>query len=253
VVENSAATGLPAWVALSRSQRRYLVGMLTGGFADSGPPRRKAPVRSGEGLRVRDVRVRLSDGGCWSRTASRRSGTSPACCCREEQSGGLTYAMNLPGSVHHLLRRVDNIEAGPKCAAVPYRGSTQMLTDALGGRVDVMIDPDVGAAECRERQAAPASALSSPKRFALGRHSGDPPRRCRASSRFVLGLAMAAGTPAAIARELNVKSAPLLDPAGGSAQVLSRRQCADADQPGRDAHQIASEIGAGNGHRRQAH
>src|SRR5258707_13775410 len=53
---------------------------------------------------------------------------------------GVTYGMNLPGSVHHLTGELINLEAGISLRGIPYRGNTQIVQDLLGGRLDVMIE-----------------------------------------------------------------------------------------------------------------
>ncbi len=120
--------------------------------------------------------------------------------------------MNLPGSVHHLLGEWINVEAGTNMHGIPYRGSAQMVTDILGGRVDVMIDtgtsalPNVASGKLR------ALALSSPARFPLASHiptiSESPPG---IEVMSWLGLAVAPATPTPIVERLNREVRAILD------------------------------------------
>ena len=55
--------------------------------------------------------------------------------------GKLTYTINAMGSVHHVLTKWIESEAGVEMNAVAYRGSGPALTDVLGGRVNIMVEP----------------------------------------------------------------------------------------------------------------
>jgi tripartite-type tricarboxylate transporter receptor subunit TctC len=44
------------------------------------------------------------------------------------------------GSLHHLLGEWINIEGGIDMLHIPFKGSSQSITELLGGRVDVMVD-----------------------------------------------------------------------------------------------------------------
>jgi len=55
-------------------------------------------------------------------------------------SGGLTYGSSGNGSSLHLTGELLKAAAGIDLIHVPYRGSGPMLTDAIGGRVDLAID-----------------------------------------------------------------------------------------------------------------
>ena len=204
VVENSAATGLPAWVALSRSAPDgYLIGMLTGGFATRAAAAKELPFDP-----VKDFAfvtfVSAYPMAVLVDSASPIRDFAGLLAAAKSKPEGLTYAMNLPGSVHHLLGEWINIEAKTSMRGIPYRGSTQMLTDILGGRVDVMIDtgtaalPNVASGKLR------ALALSSPTRFPL---APDIPVIAETlpgvETVSWLGLAMARDTPAPIIARLN--------------------------------------------------
>jgi len=213
VVENSAATGLPAWIAVSRSAPDgYLIGMLTGGFATRAAAAKELPFDP-----VKDFAF-VTFVSAYPMAVLVESGSpirdfADLLATARSKPEGLTYAMNLPGSVHHhLLGEWINIEAGTRMRGIPYRGSNQMLTDILGGRVDVMIDtgtsalPNVASGKLR------ALALSSPQRFPL---APDIPVIAETlpgvETVSWLGLAMAPGTPAPIIDRLNREVRAVLD------------------------------------------
>jgi tripartite-type tricarboxylate transporter receptor subunit TctC len=54
--------------------------------------------------------------------------------------GSLSYYSVGVGTAHHLLGEWLNAGAGIELVHVPYRGSSQALTDFVAGRVDLMID-----------------------------------------------------------------------------------------------------------------
>ena len=57
----------------------------------------------------------------------------------------LTYTINAQGSIHHLLTTWIGMEAGATMTPIPYRGASPAITDVLGGRVDVMVEPATSA------------------------------------------------------------------------------------------------------------
>jgi len=247
VVENSAATGLPAWVALSRSPPDgYLVGMLTGGFATRAAAAKGLPFDP-----VKDFAfvtfVSAYPMAVLVASTSPIQDFAGLLAAAKSNPNGLTYAMNLPGSVHHLLGEWINIEAGTNMRGIPYRGSTQMLTDALGGRVDVMIDtgtsalPNVASGKLR------ALALSSPRRFAL---APDIPAIAETlpgvEAMSWLGLAMAPGTPAAIVERLNREVRAVLEMPEVQRRFASVGNVPMPTSPEEMRDQIASEIARWN-------
>lgn len=83
------------------------------------------------------------------------------------QPGKLSYSTTGPGSLHHLLGEWMNAEAGTSMLNVPYKGTSEPLTDLLSGRIDVMIQtatflfPQIRSGKLR------AIALSSNGRYPL--------------------------------------------------------------------------------------
>ena len=57
----------------------------------------------------------------------------------------ITYTINAQGSIHHLLTTWIGMEAGVTMTPIPYRGAAPAITDVLGGRVDVMVEPATSA------------------------------------------------------------------------------------------------------------
>ena len=53
--------------------------------------------------------------------------------------GKLTYASSGPGSVTHFAGELFRLRAGIDLLHVPYKGSSAGLTDAIGGRIDIVI------------------------------------------------------------------------------------------------------------------
>lgn len=54
--------------------------------------------------------------------------------------GRITYSSAGPGSLHHLLGELVNIEAGVSMTNVPFKGAGQALVDLLGHRIDAMVE-----------------------------------------------------------------------------------------------------------------
>src|SRR5262249_61141477 len=52
--------------------------------------------------------------------------------------GRITYTINAPGSIYHVLTKWIEIETGTSMTPISYRGTAQALTDVLAGRVGVV-------------------------------------------------------------------------------------------------------------------
>lgn len=52
----------------------------------------------------------------------------------------VSFSSSGVGSLHHLLGEWINIEGGIDMLHIPFKGSSQSITELLGGRVDVMVD-----------------------------------------------------------------------------------------------------------------
>ncbi len=116
----------------------------------------------------------------------------------------ITVGSNAPGSVHHLLSKWIDIEAGIATTAVPYRGDSQAILDVLGGRIDVMIGTATALLDQSRAGAVRPLALSSPQRYAL---LPDVPTIAESlpgvETMSWLGLALPPKTPQPIVDRLN--------------------------------------------------
>ena len=81
--------------------------------------------------------------------------------------GRLTYTINAPGSIYHVLTKWIEIEAGVSMTAVSYRGTAQALTDVLAKRVDLMVDAATSAFPRVQSGQLRLLAISSPTRYPL--------------------------------------------------------------------------------------
>ena len=85
----------------------------------------------------------------------------------KNESGKLNYATAGVGTSNHVTMEYFQSEAGIKMNQIPYKGSSPMVTDLLGGQVDVMFDnvpnvlPHVKAGKMR------ALAITSAERSSL--------------------------------------------------------------------------------------
>jgi tripartite-type tricarboxylate transporter receptor subunit TctC len=125
--------------------------------------------------------------------------------------GKISYAMS-PGSLVHLAGEWINSEAGTTMLAVPYRGSSAALVDALGGRVDVMIETATAAfPQIRAGKVRPLAVSSTARHPALP----DVPTIAETlpAVEFTswLGLATAPGTPRAAVERLNSELKAILE------------------------------------------
>jgi tripartite-type tricarboxylate transporter receptor subunit TctC len=204
IVENSGSTIVATWNGVAKSEPNgYLLTLLTGGFTARAAVAKSLPFDS-----LRDfAAITLVSGYPMVVSVARSSPilSFPDLLQRAKAAPGkLTFAMNLPGSVMHLLGELINIEGGTAMTGVAYRASNQALTDVLGGRVDAIIDtgtftfPQIRGGSLR------GLAVSSRERFAL---MPDIPTIHETLPGIDvtswLGLAAAAGTPRPIVERLN--------------------------------------------------
>lgn len=134
--------------------------------------------------------------------------------------GSLGYASSGVGSLTHMAGELFNRMAGVKIVHVPYKGSTPVVTDLLGGHVDMGFVPIPAVHGQVESGALPALAVSGPAPSAL------MPRLPTVAAAGVpgyeavlrYGLLSRAGTAAPIIARLN----EALREALGSEAVLKR-------------------------------
>lgn len=116
----------------------------------------------------------------------------------------VTYTINAPGSIYHVLTKWIEIESGTSMTPISYRGTAQALTDVLAGRVDVMVDAATSAFPRIHTGQLRLLAISSPTRYPLM-----PEAPLIADSvpgiEFMswLGLATSPGTPRPIVERVN--------------------------------------------------
>ncbi len=117
---------------------------------------------------------------------------------------GFTYASPTAGTVHHLVMELLKADQGLKCTHVPYKGSTQALTDLTEGRVDFMfLDATVALPQIKAGKIG-ALAVTGAKRSPL---MPEVPAMTESFPRIDLyawqAIAAAAGTPAAIVAKIH--------------------------------------------------
>jgi tripartite-type tricarboxylate transporter receptor subunit TctC len=81
--------------------------------------------------------------------------------------GRITYTINAPGSIYHVLTKWIEIESGTSMTPISYRGTSQAMTDVLAGRVDVMVDAATSAFPRIHTGQLRMLAISSASRYPL--------------------------------------------------------------------------------------
>jgi tripartite-type tricarboxylate transporter receptor subunit TctC len=59
----------------------------------------------------------------------------------KSKPGALAYGSSGPGTATHLYAELLNLSAGIKLVHIPYKGTSQTVTDLLAGRIQVMFTP----------------------------------------------------------------------------------------------------------------
>ena len=204
IVENSSRTIVATWDGVARSEPDgHILTLLTGGFTARAAVAKSLPFNSRKDFAM----ISLVSG--YPMVVSVRPDSPiksfPDLIRRaKEAPGKLTFAMNLPGSLMHLLGELINVEAGTEMVGVPYRSSPQALTDVIGGRVDAIIDTGTFSFQQIKGGQLRGLAVSSGKRFVL--ESAIPTISETLPAVDVsswLGLAAAAATPRLIVERLN--------------------------------------------------
>src|SRR5688572_1613236 len=122
------------------------------------------------------------------------------------QPGRITYTINAQGSIHHLLTTWIGMEAGVTMMAIPYRGASPAITDVLGGRVDVMVEPATSAFPRVRAGQVRLLAVSSKGRYSLMPEAPTVEEFVPGITFMSwLGYAMAPKTPAAIVDRMNAE------------------------------------------------
>ena len=167
VVENTNIQGLPALNGVVRANPDgYLLVVLTGGLSTLAAMQKTMPFSLETDLTMISFLVRYPMVVTVANDSPYKT-LAELIAASKEKPEGLTFAMNLPGSLHHFVGELINIESGANLRGIPYRGSTQMLTDLLGRRVDAMIDTGTSAIPQVHAGAIRGLAVSSADRFPL--------------------------------------------------------------------------------------
>ncbi|MET0631650.1 MAG: tripartite tricarboxylate transporter substrate-binding protein [Xanthobacteraceae bacterium] len=204
VVENAAVSGVTAWSNVAKSPPDgYTVGMLTGAFSARAAVAKSLPYDP-----IKDFAFVTLVSGYPMVVATAPSSPIKSfgdlIARAKAAPDQVTYGMNLPGSVHHLVGELINVEAGTSMRGIPYRGNSQIVQDLLGGRLDVMVETGTVAFAQIKGGTLRGLAVSSRERFVL---EPDIPAIAETLPGFEviswLGLAMAGGTPRPIVDRLN--------------------------------------------------
>ena len=160
-----------------------------------------------------------------------------------EKPGQLSYGSPGVGTPPHLAGELFKRTAQVDVAHVPYKGMSPALTDLMAGRIDYMIDnvgllaQQVAAGKVR------ALAITGAKRVAA---APDVPTMAEAGLpgyEFAawMGMAVPAGTPAAIVARLNAELVRALRTPGGQTWFESQGGEVVADSPEAFAQAVRAE------------
>jgi tripartite-type tricarboxylate transporter receptor subunit TctC len=167
VVENTNIQGMPALSGVVRANPDgYLFVVLTGGLSTLAALQKTMPFSLDTDLSMITFLVRYPMVVIVANESPHKT-LAELLAASKAKPEGLTFAMNLPGSLHHFVGELINIESGSNLRGIPYRGSTQMQTDLLGGRVDAMIDTGTSGIPQVQAGAMRGLAVSSAERFPL--------------------------------------------------------------------------------------
>jgi tripartite-type tricarboxylate transporter receptor subunit TctC len=151
--------------------------------------------------------------------------------------GGISFASSGNGTVTHLWGEMLNAGAGVKLVHVPYKGSSQAVTDVLGGNVALLFTP--ASTVLPQVAAGKLAALAVIGRRRLAALPDVPTMTelglAGFDSGLWFGLNAPAGTPAALIERLNAEvrrsfglaevkaqlAAQGIDPAPGSAEAFA--------------------------------
>jgi len=157
--------------------------------------------------------------------------------------GRITYSINAPGSIYHVLTKWIEIESGALMTPISYRGTAQALTDVIASRVDLMVDtatagfPHVQSGQLR------LLAISSPGRYAL---MPDAPTIAETvpGIEFMswLGMAMPPATPRPIVERINREIGDALTLPDVQQRLVEGGNVATPSTPAEMRERIESEI-----------
>jgi tripartite-type tricarboxylate transporter receptor subunit TctC len=157
--------------------------------------------------------------------------------------GKITFASSGNGTFTHLYGELFNQSAGIKLTHVPYRGSTQALTDVLSGQVDLSFTPATPVLGQIKGGRLKALAVIGRNRMAA---LPDVPTFAEAGIpgfdlALWFGLHAPAGTPPAVIDKLSRELARLLESADIKGTLAAQSIYVVGDGPARFAEQIGRE------------
>ena len=204
VVENTNIQGMPALTNVVRADPDgYLFVVLTGGLSTLAALHKTMPFSLETDLTMITFLVRYPMVVIVANESPYKT-LAELLAASKAKPEGLTFAMNMPGSLHHFVGELINIESGSNLRGIPYRGSTQMHPDLLAGRIDAMIDTGTSGLPQVAAGAMRGLAVSSAERFALAPNIpaiSETVKGVAATS--WLGLAGPPGLPKAIVERMN--------------------------------------------------
>ena len=123
----------------------------------------------------------------------------------KSKPGGLTFASTGKGTSNHLAGELFQKMSGTQLVHVPYRGSGQALTDLLGGQVDIMFDNIPSSLQHLKSGKLRALGMTSAARSSI---LPDMPTLAESGlpgfeASTITGLAVPAGTPAAVVQKID--------------------------------------------------
>ncbi len=135
-----------------------------------------------------------------------------------------SYGSSGPGTSTHLYGELFNLATGTKLTHIPYKGSSQALTDLLGGQIQVMFTPgSTVLANVKAGQIRALAAIGQRRMPALP----DVPTFAEQGiagyeAAFWFGLNAPAGTPAPVISRLNREMVRVLAMADVRDQLLAQ-------------------------------
>jgi tripartite-type tricarboxylate transporter receptor subunit TctC len=155
----------------------------------------------------------------------------------------LTYTINAQGSIHHLLTTWIGLEAKAPMTAIPYRGASAAITDVIGGRVDVMVEPATSAFPRVRTGQVRLLAVSSSGRYPLMPEAPTVEEFVPGVTFMSwLGYAMAPKTPPAIVERMNAEIRRALSLPDVQKKLVDGGNLATPSTPGEFRALVAREI-----------
>jgi tripartite-type tricarboxylate transporter receptor subunit TctC len=142
----------------------------------------------------------------------------------KEKPGALTYGSSGIGTATHLYGELFAMETGVKLTHVPYKGSSQTITDLLSGRISMMFTPAGTVVPHVRSGKLLALAIIGRQRMAIlpGVPTFNELGIAGLESAFWFGLNATGGTPQLIIEQLNAEVVRILDTPEVKEQLLKQ-------------------------------